>query len=183
MISKVIMKRSNRLKTLVAKYKRIREDLISLGVEIAPLPSDNPREILSDDSFWDLERFHVNEPWALNPNIRKGCDMILQLDRAEEEIRLLQTAMKRFLFFHYQRLNLIKSVIEDGCIDKGSVLYEMLQLETENSNSSVLGLKKHFDSLWTRGQTRKSYTSQQQQEWIHLYEETIKVAMEGLILY
>jgi hypothetical protein len=177
-IIKVIRSRDQRLKKNVEKYNKLAQTLSSQGYRISPLPLETVANILADDSFWELERMHSREPWAINPNIRKGIDMYLQLTRAREAIKLHEERFDRYLHYHSSRIINIRSEIAK--FPEGSLLYMQLKLEAEKSSTSIIGLKKHFRTLW-EPQRQKPKTWQHQEEWIIMYKD-IKELLERMFL-
>jgi hypothetical protein len=167
-IIKVIRSRDQRLKANVEKYNKLAKELCSQGYQISPLPAETVGNILADDSFWELERMHSREPWAINQNIRTGIDMYLQLTRAREAIEFHKERFDRYLNYHSSRIIHIRSEIAK--FPEGSLLHMQLKLEVEKSNTSIIGLRKHFHTLW-EPQRQKPKTWQHQEEWIVAYKD------------
>jgi len=174
-IIKLIKSRDVRLKANVDKYNELAKDLTSQGYRIPPLPLDSVSEILASDAFWELERMHTRESWALNPRIRTGIDVILRVKRAREEINLLQEAFGRFVHYHTSRLGLISSNISN--YQEGTLLRIQLQKEAGKSIASIVNLQKHFRTLWNI-QKQRPKTWKQQAQWIEKHVATMTL-LEG----
>ena len=164
---------------MIKNYNKIVKKLASeQNIIISPLPLDKLETLLDDDKFWELERVQAREQWAMNANVRKGIDMMLQRDRAKEEIELLESAIQRFLQIHLTRLRQIQSAITVYSAD--TVIYTQLRLEANMSIASICSLRQHFSKLWTMGERQyKMNMAAQQQKWIEAYGKTIKPILEG----
>jgi hypothetical protein len=172
-------KRSKKGEPLIKKYNKIVEKLASEhNIIISPLPLDKLETLLDDDKFWELERVQAREQWAMDSNVRRGCDMMLQRDRAQEEINLLESAIQRFIQINATTLRHIQSAMTIYSAD--TVIYAQLRLEAVKSVASIRSLREHFSKLWTTGQRlRKDNTATQQQLWIEAYGKIMKPTLEG----
>lgn len=176
-----IKRRYKRLCDLVKKYNKIAAKLSSEGYSISQLPSEKAEDILDNDKFWELERLFINERWALESDIRKGCAMMLQRDRAAEEIQLLEGAFRRFLQFHVTRLTLIQSAMTT--YPEETPIHSHLKLEAEKSTSSIFSLQRYFHTLWeVSGRRRKAETLESKELWCKRYGNKLKSALEGALL-
>jgi hypothetical protein len=175
-------RRDKRGESLAKKFNKIVEKLASEhNIIISPLPLDKLDTILEDDRFLDLERVQARERWAMDSNVRKGCDMMLQRDRAQEEINLLESAIQRFIQINATTLRHIQSAMTSYSTD--TIIYAQLRLEADKSVASLRSLREHFSKLWTTGQRlRKVHTATQQKLWIEAYGKTIKPTLEGFSL-
>lgn len=164
---------------MIKNYNKIVKELASeQNIIISPLPLDKLETLLDDDKFWELERVQAREQWAMNANVRKGIDMMLQRDRAKEEIELLESAIQRFLQIHLTRLRQIQSAMTVYSAD--TVIYAQLKLEADMSIASICSLRQHFSKLWAMGERQyKMNMAAQQQKWIEAYGKTIKPILEG----
>ena len=176
-----MVRNDKRGETLGKKFNKIVEKLAERGIIISPLPLDELESLLDDDKFWELERVQARERWAMDSNVRKGCDMMLQRDRALEEINLLESAIQRFIQINATTLRHIRSTMTNYSAD--TVIYAQLRLEADKSVASLRSLREHFSKLWTTGQRlRKVNTATQQQLWIEAHGNTIKPTLEGFSL-
>lgn len=136
---------------------------------------------MENDKFWELERLFINERWALESDIRKGCAMMLQRDRAAEEIQLLEGAFRRFLQFHTTRLTLIQSAMT--MYPEETPIYSHLKLEAEKSASSIFSLQRYFHTLYEVSERRrKAETLESKKLWCKKYGDKLKSALEGALL-
>lgn len=167
---------------LIKKFNKIVEKLASEhNIIISPLPLDELETLLEDDKFFDLERVQARERWAMDSNVRKGCDMMLQRDRAQEEINLLESTIQRFIQINAATLRHIQSAMTIYSAD--TVIYTQLRMEADKCVASLRSLRQHVSKLWTTGQRlRKVNTATQQQLWIEAYGRTIKPTLEGFSL-
>lgn len=163
---------------MAKKFNKMVEKLAEHGIIISPLPLD---DLLDDDIIWELERVQARERWAMDSNIRKGINMMLQRDRAQEEIDQLESAIQRFIQINVTTLRHSQSAMTNYAAD--TVIYTELRLEAAKSVASLRSLREHFSKLWTTGQRlRKLNTVTQQQLWIEAYGKTIKPTLEGFSL-
>ena len=167
---------------MIKKYNKIVEKLASeQNIIISPLILDKLETLVDDDKFWELERVQAREQWAMNANVRKEFDMMLQRDRAIEEMDLLGSAIQRFLQIHSTRLRQIHSTMTVYPAD--TVIYARLRLEADKSIASICSLRHHFSNLWATGERQhKVNMAAQQQQWIEAYGTTIKPILEGALI-
>jgi hypothetical protein len=135
-------------------------------------------KLVSDDKFWELERMHVREPWAINKSLRDAIAIHLQLLRAKEEIVILEQAIRRYLHYNTTRLAQIRSVIYN--YPEGSLLHNELKVEAEKSTSAIINLQKHFNKLWQPQNEKKnnSLLKKQQEDWIKAHL-SLKESLKG----
>ena len=167
-IINALKRRRARLTGLLQKYNTLAEKLTLEGMPITKLSDDKIGSLMTDDSFWELERMQAREPWSVDPKIRNGIQMYLQLKRAGEECGILEEGFRVYLDYHVIRITRVQMKI--SLFAKGSIVYSLLLEEAEKSASSIRSLQKHFRSLWKPAN-----------EWAERHKK-IKQRLEGMLI-
>ena len=93
---------------------------------LSPLDKKSLSSLLLTDTFLELELFQSNEPWAVNPAIRRGIAALQEYHRAAEEILILGSEVTRYVNGFISRLDEVEqvmSVVESGCAIHSHLLH------------------------------------------------------------
>jgi hypothetical protein len=96
----------------ISKYNELISRLNEVDPPLTPLDKKRVDSMLLTDEFWELDRFHSRERWAMDRNVRTAIMQRQLHNRALEEIQILSHELLIYVKWASSRLDNVISTIK-----------------------------------------------------------------------